>query len=84
MNRLRLMIVEGESLAVNKTFDDGNLLHQSLIMGESVSVDLVKILTQDVVIEPKVTSLVGSEVQNGAAYLEQVLLKVSLTGLLLI
>lgn len=76
------MIVQSESFAINKALNHGNLLNQSLILGESISVDLVEILAQNVVIEAKITSLVGSKVQNGAAYLKQILLKITLSGLL--
>ena len=82
MDSLGLMIAESKGLAIDEALDHGNLLYQSLIMREPVGVDLAEILTQDVVIESEVTSLVGSEVQDGAADLEKVLLKISVPTLL--
>ena len=79
MDRLGLMIAESKRLAIDKTLDHGNLLYQSLILRESIGIDLVEILTQDIVVEGEVASLVGSKVEDGAAYLEKVLLKIGLT-----
>ena len=78
MDSLGLMIAESEGLAIDETLDHGNLLDQSLILRESVGIDLVEILAQDTVIEGEVASLVGSKVEDGAAYLEKVLLKIGL------
>lgn len=80
MDSLGLMIAESKRLAINKTLDHGNLLYQSLILRESIGIDLVEILTQDIVVEGEVASLVGSKVEDGAAYLEKVLLKIGLTS----
>ena len=80
MDSLGLMIAECKRLAIDKTLDHGNLLYQSLILRESIGIDLVEILTQDIVVEGEVASLVGSKVEDGAAYLEKVLLKIGLTS----
>lgn len=80
MDSLGLMIAESKRLAIDKTLDHGNLLYQSLILRESIGIDLVEILTQDIVVEGEVASLVGSKVEDGAAYLEKVLLKIGLTS----
>ena len=82
MDSLGLVIAEGKCLAIDEALDHGNLLHQSLVLWESVRIDLIEILTQDVVIEGEVTSLVCSEVEDGTAYLEKVLLKIGMTTVL--
>ena len=82
MNSLGLIIAESKGLAINEALDHGNLLYQSLILGESERVDLLEILIQDIVIKREVTSLISSKIENSAAYLEKVLLKISLTTIL--
>lgn len=82
MDSLSLMVAQGKRLTVDQALDHGNLLHQSLVVRESVGIDLLEILAQDIVVEGEVASLVGSEVQDGAANLEKVLLKIGMATIL--
>lgn len=65
-----LLVSETESLAIHKLFQNLQLLYNDglLILG----VDLLSVLTEDVIVQRVLATLLGSQIQDRATNLEQI------------